>query len=69
MTSVLKNNLSPELCSAEQRELCAACQAVCHRYGPGGCPLCKACQAKALALQAKQPTTAAPDPGAFVGAA
>jgi hypothetical protein len=23
---------------------CARCQATCHRYGPGGNPLCRACR-------------------------
>lgn len=44
-------NLRPEMTPSDQVGLCAVCHSRCHRYGPGGCPLCQDCQAKAPAMQ------------------
>ncbi|WP_309031529.1 hypothetical protein [Streptomyces alfalfae] len=45
MTGPAPVNLPPELCPDSRRGLCARCRAVCHRYGPGGRPLCRQCRA------------------------
>ncbi|GGY71518.1 hypothetical protein GCM10010363_61100 [Streptomyces omiyaensis] len=47
----LPKNLTAELCPPDQRGACARCGATCHRFGPGGCPLCQACQATAPGVQ------------------
>lgn len=47
----LPKNLPPEQCPSDQVGLCARCHSKCHRFGPGGCPLCQTCQATAPGVQ------------------
>ncbi|MFB9558610.1 hypothetical protein [Streptomyces roseoviridis] len=61
MTSPAPRNLPPQMCPPEYVGRCAVCQADCHRYGPGGNPLCQKHQALAPALQ-KKPTASAAGP-------
>lgn len=51
-------NLPPQMCPPEYLGRCAVCQAECHRYGLGGCPLCQTCASTAPALQKKPGGTA-----------
>ncbi|MFE1383510.1 hypothetical protein ACFW6S_31645 [Streptomyces sp. NPDC058740] len=59
MTSPAPRNLPPQMCPPEYLGRCAICQADCHRYGPGGNPLCPQHQALAPALQKKTAGTTA----------
>ncbi|MFI8792579.1 hypothetical protein [Streptomyces sp. NPDC055105] len=45
----------PLLCSSDQVGECALCHAKCHRYGPGGNPLCLSCLVDVEAGRTKQP--------------
>jgi hypothetical protein len=41
----------PLTCPPEYAGRCARCHAVCHRYGPGGNPLCASCRDEVRALR------------------
>lgn len=54
MTAPQPTKGDPLLCPTDQVGQCALCHAKCHRYGPGGNPLCLSCLALVRVRQAKK---------------